>query len=694
MRYLSGTDLIKKWQIEGFELFECMAKGLQPYSKYGKKIIDLGTLELKRKWSEDEILKWLRIEQGAHNTQFVGGVSRTGKIKKKLTDDELRSAARCEYFKQPTDTPVIPDGCIAVDLNLSLDEAKAVKQIKDAMEFRFKMKDVKEFETNHGVHIVPEHPFSNATNDSLYAFVNVAPESVIEKNLKGIDLLKRWKSWGIVPGQMLKFIKDGALPAYWYDGRKVIDKKSSVIKKFKVIKEETNAIKKGNPHLQDQEIKKLVFERGQEMFPNLPWDINNFYLTNLTLPKYIKSCNHDELDKIEETLEEMKYFFLFRESDVLEFEKREFLSNQERDSEHSKIIDESKQQGTVPTVLNHPNCNLLPQCVNLSKLQSSASVWAEHFSSSGVQKISFFNADEKQTPYGIMNKGPQWYRKKYVLLFELAPPSEPDTDAAYVICNSFSQYEDGFGARAGLLETDLKDRPEKEKPFGYIREWRIFVRLGTTYFEKCYDSTVTFQVRSDISDHGITTWEELDFKRFVVEASETILFSRDSLIHSVPEYNEPQQVKDGFKSDTGTSLREIGRTVAAEVEKYFETKVNPGTIFQKVRRIESDTNVSPTKNPETAGVDGGCMGGAEITPKETPVLVKEKILDGKLKNEIDYSIKPKSEQAYLAHEWSKTGMTAEDIIKRLYKKDYESGNVKLESLKRNLRRLKEAYPQQ
>lgn len=88
------------------------------------------------------------------------------------------------------------------------------------------------------------------------------------------------------------------------------------------------------------------------------------------------------------------------------------------------------------------------------------------------------------------------------------------------------------------------------------------------------------------------------------------------------------------------------------------------------------------------------MGGAEITPKETPVLVKEKILDGKLKNEIDYSIKPKSEQAYLAHEWSKTGMTAEDIIKRLYKKDYESGNVKLESLKRNLRRLKEAYPQQ
>ncbi|WP_020585636.1 hypothetical protein [Desulfobacter curvatus] len=167
MRYLSGTDLIEKGQIEGFELFECMAKGLQPYSKYGKKIVDLGTLELKRKFSENEILKLLKIEQGAHNTQLVVGASRRGEIKKKLTDDELRSIARREYLKQPTDTPVIPDGCIAIDLNLSLDEAKAVKQIKDAMEFRFKIKDVKEFETNHEVTLVSEISFSNATNDSV-----------------------------------------------------------------------------------------------------------------------------------------------------------------------------------------------------------------------------------------------------------------------------------------------------------------------------------------------------------------------------------------------------------------------------------------------------------------------------------------------------------------------------------------------
>nr|WP_319396113.1 hypothetical protein [uncultured Desulfobacter sp.] len=64
------------------------------------------------------------------------------------------------------------------------------------------------------------------------------------------------------------------------------------------------------------------------------------------------------------------------------------------------------------------------------------------------------------------------------------------------------------------------------------------------------------------------------------------------------------------------------------------------------------------------------------------------------KKEIDYSLKTKSEQALLAHAWSKSGMTADEIIERLYKKEYESGCVEKESLKRKLRRLKEGFPQQ
>jgi len=57
---------------------------------------------------------------------------------------------------------------------------------------------------------------------------------------------------------------------------------------------------------------------------------------------------------------------------------------------------------------------------------------------------------------------------------------------------------------------------------------------------------------------------------------------------------EELQDRDG----TGKSLREIGRELAAEIEKVFEAKVDAGTLFQRARR-QADTNVSPSKNPAT-----------------------------------------------------------------------------------------------
>ncbi len=46
------------------------------------------------------------------------------------------------------------------------------------------------------------------------------------------------------------------------------------------------------------------------------------------------------------------------------------------------------------------------------------------------------------------------------------------------------------------------------------------------------------------------------------------------------------------------SQRSIGRKVAAEVEKYFETKVNPETISMRAsRQSKGVTNVTPEENP-------------------------------------------------------------------------------------------------
>ena len=86
-----------------------------------------------------------------------------------------------------------------------------------------------------------------------------------------------------------------------------------------------------------------------------------------------------------------------------------------------------------------------------------------------------------------------------------------------------------------------------------------------------------------------------------------------------------QRVKEELESkgDTGISLREIGRTVAAEVEKYFEAKVDPGTIFQKARRIDSDTNVSPTEKAETTVGSGGDSGDSKARQEVVKEVVKE-----------------------------------------------------------------------
>ena len=85
-----------------------------------------------------------------------------------------------------------------------------------------------------------------------------------------------------------------------------------------------------------------------------------------------------------------------------------------------------------------------------------------------------------------------------------------------------------------------------------------------------------------------------------------------------------QRVKEELEAegDTGASLREIGRTVAAEVEKYFETKVNPRTIEKKAERINA-TNVAPGETPATTVVKGGCTGCTTTIKDATKIMDKE-----------------------------------------------------------------------
>jgi|GEM_PF-4442515 len=102
------------------------------------------------------------------------------------------------------------------------------------------------------------------------------------------------------------------------------------------------------------------------------------------------------------------------------------------------------------------------------------------------------------------------------------------------------------------------------------------------------------------------------------------------------------------KKDTGASLREIGRVVAAEVEKYFETKVKPETVRKKAERMVG-TNVPPKSKPaeikeyskpeiieDRKPQGGGAREGAGRKPKEKKKRVKaEMVMDEDFKRAFD-----------------------------------------------------------
>ena len=71
-------------------------------------------------------------------------------------------------------------------------------------------------------------------------------------------------------------------------------------------------------------------------------------------------------------------------------------------------------------------------------------------------------------------------------------------------------------------------------------------------------------------------------------------------------------------------MREIGRELAAEIERVFEAKVNPGTLKERARRMEAGTNVPTDENQATAPLHPG-DNGDKITP-DTVIPMVEKVV--------------------------------------------------------------------
>ena len=68
-KWINCSELLNRWEIRDFELFDFLKKGLQAYTNHGKKIIDTDTLERARRDSIETIKENLRIARAKRRAE-------------------------------------------------------------------------------------------------------------------------------------------------------------------------------------------------------------------------------------------------------------------------------------------------------------------------------------------------------------------------------------------------------------------------------------------------------------------------------------------------------------------------------------------------------------------------------------------------------------------------------------------------
>lgn len=142
--YISGKELMAYWDIEGFELLDCLKKGLQPYTQYGQAIIDTDILEHGRKHS----VEWYeRLIRGTQETGTV--VTGTGwGVARRLTNQEIKQQAKEAFESEPL-KPLNPPPH-HMSFTLPNDNKKAMATIIKMMGLKFRKDEASEFAEKHG----------------------------------------------------------------------------------------------------------------------------------------------------------------------------------------------------------------------------------------------------------------------------------------------------------------------------------------------------------------------------------------------------------------------------------------------------------------------------------------------------------------------------------------------------------------
>ena len=191
--WITGKELRAHWDIEGFELFNCLKRGLQPYTQYGgHKITNTDSLEHAPFFSLEQCITRVRqtnmptpVESGLRNHRFERFIP--------MSEREILQEARKQYESQPLKLVNPPSHHMS--FTLPLDEKRAWTAIRTVMDLKFKKDEASEFAEKHG--------FSELNQVHLES-----PELNLKKWVSGEKIKNKL---GIDNANLLNLIIEGAL---------------------------------------------------------------------------------------------------------------------------------------------------------------------------------------------------------------------------------------------------------------------------------------------------------------------------------------------------------------------------------------------------------------------------------------------------------------------------------------------------
>ena len=142
-RQYTGRQVIERFHLLDFEIFDLLKKGLQAYTDTGKKIVDSDSLPRGRRQSLDQVEANQRAKINAGSV--LGGSCR------RWSEDEIKSQAKRIYNSQCLEILNPPKDCYPFSFTLPDHDKSRKEAISTALGFIFKPKDVEEYEQAQGI---------------------------------------------------------------------------------------------------------------------------------------------------------------------------------------------------------------------------------------------------------------------------------------------------------------------------------------------------------------------------------------------------------------------------------------------------------------------------------------------------------------------------------------------------------------